>query len=530
MGFDLPSVVSQRAFPRGDSSMTVKATAAVVALSLATATAGAQAGTARAQQPAQKPATQQPKCDIQSQGSTRVSSAYEALQRFNGAQTEAEKPKALSDAVKSLTSPLDKPEAETARQWVLGQALVAWTLVEGQPTVGKRADFGYASNPEGTVDILYAADSVFDAVIAAVPECADQIDNMRRLPYVQTVNKAVELFNAGNSDSARVLAERAMVIYPDAAPTYHLLGNIAVKQQDYPKAAELLGKAAELAAGDSSLADVRRTALESVAMITQNQAQAAQGEEQKALAAKAAGYYKSLLELQPDNANAQTGLAQALAMSGDTAAVAGIYAKMIAQPDQYSSFELLDTGVGALNNERNAEALQLIEASVKRNPYYRDGLFALSYAYDAAGDYPKMVDAVKRLLAVDPSNPDNYNLLSKAYQGMLSSLTDNKAKKPYTDSLVRATAAAQKLPVRVSFGDFQRPSATQRVLNGTVENLGAAPADYVLKFEFLDAGGNVVATKEETVAAVDPKGSKPFAVQADGQGIVAFRYAPLATP
>jgi tetratricopeptide (TPR) repeat protein len=505
--------------------MTVKATAAVVALSLAAAaTAGG------AQKPAAKPAAQAPKCDIQSQGSTRVSAAYEALQRFNGAQTEAEKPKALSDAVKSLTSPLDKPEAETARQWVLGQALVAWTLIPGQPTVGTRGSFGYATNPEGTVDILYAADSVFDAVIAAVPDCAEQIENMRRLPYVQTVNKAVELFNGGNTDSARVLAERAMVIYPDAAPTYHLLGNIAVKQQDYPKAAELLGKAAELAKGDSSLTDVRRTALESVAMITQNQAQAAQGEEQKALAAKAAGYFRDLLEMQPGNSNAQTGLAQALALSGDTAAVAGIYAKMIAQPDQYSSFELLDTGVGALNNQRNAEALQLIEASVARNPYYRDGLFALSYAYDATGDYPKMVDAVRRLLAVDPSNPDNYNLLVKAYQGMLSTQTDNKAKKAYTDSLVRATASAQKMPVRVTFGDFQQPSATQRVLNGTVENLGAAPADFVLKLEFLDASGNVVTTKEETVAAVDPKASKTFAVQAEGQGIVAFRYAPLTTP
>lgn len=507
--------------------MTVKATAALVALTLAASTAGAQAGGASGQRPAQQ--SNQPKCDIQSQGSTKVSAAYEALQRFNGAQTEAEKPKALSDAVKSLTSPLDKPEAELARQWVLGQALVAWTLVEGTPTVGTRGSYGYATNPEGTIDLLYAADTVFDAVIAQVPECAEQIDNMRRLPYVATVNKAVELFNAGNADSAKVLAERAMVIYPDAAPTYHLLGNIAVKQQDYPKAAELLGKAAELAASDSSMADIRRTALESVAMITQNQAQAAQGEEQKALAAKAAGYYKDLLTLQPDNANAQTGLAQTLAMAGDTTALSGVYSQMLAQPDKYSSFELLDAGVGALNNERNAEALPLIEASVQRNPFYRDGLFALAYAYDATSDYPKMVDAVKRLIAVDPSNPDNYNLLSKAYQGMISTLTDNDAKKPYTDSLVKASAAAQKLPVRVTF-DFQRQSADQRVLNGTVENLGDAPADYVLKLEFLDASGNVVTTKEETVAAVEPKGSKTFAVPVTGEAIVAFRYAPLTQP
>ena len=36
----------------------------------------------------------------------------------------------------------------------LAQTLVAWTLIEGHPTVGKRSSFGYASNPEGTVDLL----------------------------------------------------------------------------------------------------------------------------------------------------------------------------------------------------------------------------------------------------------------------------------------------------------------------------------------------------------------------------------------
>ena len=42
--------------------------------------------------------------------------------------------------------------------------------------------------------------------------------------------------------------------------------------------------------------------------------------------------------------------------------------------------------------------------------------------------------------------------------------------------------------------------------------------------------GNVVATKQETVAAVPPGGSKPFSVAGSGQGIAAFRYAPIVAP
>lgn len=509
--------------------MTVKATAALLALTVAATTAGAQAAGARGQrQTAAAPQQNAPKCDIQSGGSAPVMAGYEALARFNGESNESEKPKHLAAAVKQVSSPLEKPDAELARQWVLGQALVAWTLIPSHPTVGTRASFGYTTDPQGSIDILYAADTLFDAIEAKVPDCAESIDTMRRLPYVTTANKAVELFNAGNTDSAAVLGERAMRIYPNGAPTYHLLGNIAVKKQDYPKAIELLSRAAELAAGDTSLKDIRVGSLQSAALLLSNQAQTAEGAERQALASKAAGFYRELIQLQPENAEMQTGLAQVLALTGDSTALGGIYAGMLAQPDQYTSFQLLDAGVGAINAGRSQDAVSLVELAVQRNPYYRDGLFALTYAYSATQQYDKMRSAVQRLIEVDPSNPDNYNLLRDAYTGTISTLSDTKAKKAYTDSLVRASTNAQKMPVRVSFGDFQQPAAGQRVLNGKVENLGSAAASYTIKFEFLDAAGNVVMTKDETVADVGPQQSKTFAVSAEGQNIVAFRYAPLA--
>ncbi|MBC7894631.1 MAG: hypothetical protein H7066_04415, partial [Cytophagaceae bacterium] len=67
----------------------------------------------------------------------------------------------------------------------------------------------------------------------------------------------------------------------------------------------------------------------------------------------------------------------------------------------------------------------------------------------------------------------------------------------------------------------------KHVLAGTVDNLGDAPADYTVKFEFLDVTGKVIATKDAPVSAIAAKGSKSFRVEVEGAGIVAFKYAPF---
>ena len=50
---------------------------------------------------------------------------------------------------------------------------------------------------------------------------------------------------------------------------------------------------------------------------------------------------------------------------------------------------------------------------------------------------------------------------------------------------------------------------------------------YTLKVDFLDNTGKTVATQEATVGAVDPKGSKPFRITVEQEGVAAFKYAPV---
>src|SRR5437762_8087682 len=95
------------------------------------------------------------------------------------------------------------------------------------------------------------------------------------------------------------------------------------------------------------------------------------------------------------------------------------------------------------------------------------------------------------------------------------------------DSLLTFFKKFQDAPVKVTFNLFAHDGG-KHTLGGTVENLSAETKSYDVKFEFLDATGKVIATSTAKLDAVAPKTSKPFRVTADGEGVVAFRYAPIA--
>src|SRR5690606_7024038 len=104
-------------------------------------------------------------------------------------------------------------------------------------------------------------------------------------------------------------------------------------------------------------------------LLAQNRAESLQGEEQKAMAQKAAAYFREHLQNQPDDAQAKTGLARSLQLAGDTAAVAGIYAEMRANPDRYDVAQLVDAGVGAITDGHFEDAAALLEAAYRKSPY-----------------------------------------------------------------------------------------------------------------------------------------------------------------
>ena len=73
----------------------------------------------------------------------------------------------------------------------LGRALVTFGSMPDQPNVTTKGAIGYAGNPQESINLLLAADSAFDVVEQAMPQCEVETEQYRRVPYVPLVNPAI---------------------------------------------------------------------------------------------------------------------------------------------------------------------------------------------------------------------------------------------------------------------------------------------------------------------------------------------------
>ena len=469
-------------------------------------------------------------CKINESSPYQINSAKIYLNKARSGK-EVEKPNHLRSAIRVLT---EKPESmaknEIGRQYMLGQALFLWSE---RPEVGirvtKRSDLGFATNGDQQVDIVSALDTALTAVETAMPQCAAETTKLRRNVFAKLFNPAVGLAKENQLDSAFALTNRSLLIYRESPSAYTLLADIATKRHDSKGAIAAFTRAAELAAKDTSATaqQIRKQSLFNAAILTLQGAEAMdEGTARNAELGQARSMLEAYLTVVPDDANAKQALARAASLAGDKTAVANIYGDMIANPSKYSDIQLFEAGTGAARANQPAEAAQLLEAGLSQNPYYRDALFNLANVYFSSESADKMLPIARRLVEVDPGNPDNWRLLAGAYQLQNRKATSAAAKKATTDSLIRYLERSDKLPVRVAISGFRHQGA-KHTLTGSIENLGAAAATYALKVEFLDKSGAVVATQTESVGPVAAKARAEFSVSVEQPGIVAFRYAPL---
>jgi len=473
------------------------------------------------------------KCNIDYNSNDQVHSAYNqmtVLALSSGKPDDARKK--IKTAIASLTSKSDFGKDQMARDAVLGQALVTWYDTPGSPAVVPAADLGYPSSA-GQVDVLAAADSVFSAVETAHPECADDMDRYRQQAWARLVNQIGPLINGNKDDSAQAILNHAITIYRGSPYDYYFQGQLAQRKKDWPAAATAYVKAAELstpdlAAKDTSVKAVKEFSEFSAAFAQLQAAQAMSGTQQQAGMKKAADLYRTYLKDYPSGENlqpAQAGLTVALKASGDTASLGQMWKDMIANPTKYSDAQLFDAGTQAFTAQQYATAVQLMEFGQKSNPYLRAGLFNLANAYWKNNQFDKMEPVADTLTKIDPDNPDNYQLLAIAYQGMQKSATDPKRKKAMADSVNQYVTAGDKLPVHVQFTEFTH-DGDKYTLKGSMQNASTKPITAALNVKFLDKAGQVV-TSQSTSVQLAPNETKPFTVNPVGGNIVAYRYDPV---
>jgi tetratricopeptide (TPR) repeat protein len=507
--------------------MIVRLTAASLVMLAALTLGGADAG---AQQVASE-------CKIDTDKPGQLKTAKNALARAIAGIGDANK--SASDAIKELDKNGAKirGQNEPGYNMILGQTYSWFLARQGQPHVVRRADIGYTTQPDATIDLLTATDSAFDEVARVAPGCVGETNEYRRPAWAPLVNAAAELINSDQLDSAQKLIQRADVIYQGSPHTSYFSAIIAQKRNDLAGAIAANKRTIDMitpdqAAKDEGTGQIRNQVMYNYAVLLAAQADAQTGDQQKATAREAAAAYRAFLDAYPSDeqrTSAQAGMARMLAVLGDTAAVATVFSEMLADPSKYTESQLLEAGTSAFNASRFDAAAKLFEAVLQRNPYYRDALFNLSNTYWSQKEWDKMLPVAKRLTQVDPNNQDAWQLLAIAYKGRgdIAKAAKNLAlERAMYDTAVKHVERKNALMSRVAFTQFSH-DGPKHTLRGTVENASTKPATYTVRFEFLDKDGTPVAAKEVTVGPVEPKKAAPFAVEVNQTGIVAFRYAPF---
>jgi len=463
--------------------------------------------------------------------------------------------KSLTSTVKALES--DKP-GDPANAYILGSALALWMNQPGVGLAPKRSVVGFTTNPEATIDLPGAVDSLFRIVETKQPSCTYYTAFWRggQQAYLDMVNGAINALNADKLDSAQYLATQANKLYSGSPYGTMVLGNIASKKNNNEEAVKYWQEAATAAAADTSYRDVERQVLGNIAAVYLNQARddKASKTAQAEAAKKAAETYNKLLAIPGGKgsavSNARQNLQAALLIAGDTASATKSYSEMLANPSGFEYQDLINAAVTASRSSKNADAAKLFEAALQANPYSRDALFNLAVTYLNLGQNEKVPPIVTRLVAVDPGNPQDYTLAARAYVDIAKTRKGAAATTAVNDTTMMWFNKGSQLPVEVTVTEMtpgeksldlagyvldRRDKAAQAAAGSTSSTRSAAkkaaapaksfPAKAVtLKFEALDKAGTVLGSQSVTVDPLEPGKSGPFRVSIPAANAIAYRY------
>jgi tetratricopeptide (TPR) repeat protein len=483
-------------------------------------------------------------CPVDLNRPNEVRDANKAAETSELVGSPEDKRKAFTRAVNLVTrDPRKVAGNQLGAQMVLGRALIDIAMLPDMPNEVRRGDIGFTTDPDVTINLLQAADSLLDIVETNFPVCKADTEAFRIGPYGDLVGKAVELYNAQQFDSAEVVVRRSLMIYdgyPRAQYAHNILGNLQQQKGDMEAAIASFRTTAELMKGDTSMTEDRKTTTVLVAQLMIDEAETADEAQRTAKMNAVVTWLQEYLQEFPNDLKAQSTLATAQLKSGDVAAARRLFDEMLGNPDRYTDINMLEAGVAAARANQNEFAAQLFEAGLKKNPYSRDGLFNLATVYSdsAVGKLELMPPVLGRLHALDPENPDNFQLsalywqakareLRPAAEGKDVSDPAGAAFKTANDSLLYYFEKYTEAPVKVSFSVFSHDEG-RHVLAGQIDNRSEAEKNYTLKLEFLGVDGSVLETRDVAVEGVRAGGSKTFRVEIeDKPGVTAFRYAPF---
>ncbi|MGH7497543.1 MAG: tetratricopeptide repeat protein [Gemmatimonadales bacterium] len=148
--------------------------------------------------------------------------------------------------------------------------------------------------------------------------------------------------------------------------------------------------------------------------------------------------------------------------------------------------DAIRTAINLYDDKKYADATQAFERVLAAAPYSRDAVYRLAASYQALEDGPTLIAAARKLLEIEPMNPEALRLLVAGYQ--------------LTKQADQAVEPAKQL-VGLATGVAVERFTTGRSAE-TVSGKPIAPAPVALTFEFVDSASTVVATEAVAVPAL----------------------------
>ncbi len=389
---------------------------------------------------------------------------------------------------------------------------------------------GQASNPAawyylGRIYLqrgdLYGADSALTRAEKMAPACAKEIDGYRQNAWVALIKGGNGFEEQKNLDSALVLYRQAGYIFRKSPIPYYQAAVVFNDQGKTDSAAAYYGLAvaAGASATDTTEKKIRdRSAFNQGAILLNANKHA-----------EAAAAFEKYLQWMPNDIEAKRGLAGAYRGMGQAEKAQALEQQIVAAGGSAAgaggggaagSSDLMNVGVNLYNDKKYKEAADAFAKVAAAEPLNRDALFNLANTYLALKDGPKLLEAAKRLSAIEPLSENSLKLVGEGYK-----------QSGNVDEAVKIAEQVLALPVDVRVSDFSAAAGGATLTGSAIgrEAQTAAgkpipPAPVAITVEFLDAKGTVVGSQDVQIPALDAGKTHEIKAAAQGAGIAAWRY------
>lgn len=375
------------------------------------------------------------------------------------------------------------------------------------------AGWYYLGRAELLLGNLTGADTAFTKAAELAPDCAEEVKGYRQRAWQPLLSGGTEFLRAERYDSALALFREAAAISRDYPQGFYNTGVLFATTNQHDSSAFYFKLAVEKAGSDPRFAKDKLNAIINLASMYQALNRHAE----------AVVEFRTYLAAEPNDIQAKRAMASSLRLSGQAEEAGKIESAMLASAiadGTVTASELMVIGVGLFQDKKYAEAGEAFSKALEKEPFNRDARFNLANVYLAQKNGPKLIETGHALLAMEPLNAINAKLVAEGHRAANEQ-----------DKLLAEVVKVMAMPTTMTVDYFRvrnegaKVTATATGLDATTADGKSLPAAArTINFEFIDATGAVVASKEVAIPALAAGETHAIEIELKGAGITGWRY------